>query len=301
MLNVLTIWIWLAVGVFVVACVWRAVKYARAPEHLRWDLYPVAHEPGRAHGGSHLEQKDWWTKPRVKSHWGEITFMFEEIFWLRGVRTNNRVLWRASLPFHWGLYLLVATSVGLGIAAAGLSSPVWTGLLAVAGGAGGILTAVGALGLLVLRSRDPRLRPYTTLLDRLNLALLFVLGGLSAAVVLLPAGVGQVTRALGRIARLQPPEVSPLLAAQMTVAALFILYLPFTRMVHFFSKYFTYHAVRWDDREVVPGGALEKSLRGALDFGVTWSAAHVGTGKTWAEVATTLPEDETKAEKEHAV
>jgi nitrate reductase gamma subunit len=80
----------------------------------------------------------------------------------------------------------------------------------------------------------------------------------------------------------------------MAVAALFIFYLPFTRMVHFFSKYFTYHEVRWDDRPMEKGGTLERRMMEALNFGVDWSAAHVKTGKTWAEVATTLPEDDDK-------
>jgi hypothetical protein len=103
-----------------------------------------------------------------------------------------------------------------------------------------------------------------------------------------------VAAAVGDLMRVRPLEVSPLLAAQMGVATLFLLYLPATRMVHFFSKYFTYHEVRWDDRPREAGSALDRRLREALDFGVDWSAAHVRTGKTWAEVATTLPED-TKA------
>ena len=54
---------------------------------------------------------------------------------------------------------------------------------------------------------------------------------------------------------------------------------------------------RRDDREVEPGSALEKRLRGYLDFGVTWSAEHLQTGKTWAEIATTPP-GETKDDGE---
>lgn len=288
--TVLLWWIWLAAALFVFGCGWRALNYIRAPEHVRWDLYPVAHEPGRDHGGSYLEQKDWWTQPREKSHWGEVEFMFEEIVLLRGVRVNNRKLWWGSLPFHWGLYLLVLTSMGLLVAALGLSSRLWLGLLALSGGVGGLLTAVGAAMLLIVRSQDPRLRPYTTPLDRLNLALLVALGGLSAAAAVVPGGMAEAAAAVGRLLRLRAPEVSLLLGLQMAVAALFIFYLPFTRMVHFFSKYFTYHAVRWDDRPVQAGSALERRLRGALGFGVDWSAEHIQTGKSWAEVATTMPE-----------
>jgi nitrate reductase gamma subunit len=107
-------------------------------------LYPVAHEPQRDHGGSYLEQKDWWTRPRRKSLWGEVSFMLEEILWLKGVWANNRKLWWGSLPFHWGLYLLVLTTAGLLMAALGFSVRLWIGLLALSGGVGGALTAVGA-------------------------------------------------------------------------------------------------------------------------------------------------------------
>ena len=37
--------------------------------------------------------------------------------------------------------------------------------------------------------------------------------------------------------RFQDPQVSLLLGAQMALATLFLVYLPFTRMVHFFAKH----------------------------------------------------------------
>ena len=66
----LLLWVWFGCTVFVLGCAWRAYRYASAPEHLRWDLYPVAHEPN-THGGSYLEEKDWWTKPRPTTLVGE--------------------------------------------------------------------------------------------------------------------------------------------------------------------------------------------------------------------------------------
>jgi nitrate reductase gamma subunit len=216
--------------------------------------------------------------------------MFEEIFLLKGVRVNHKKLWWGSLPFHWGLYLLVLASFGLLVAGLGFAPSWWLSLIALLGAVGGVLTTLGALILLVLRSREARLRPYTTPADRLNLALLVALGALCAAVAIVPGGMAQAVAATGQLLRLRTPDVSVLLGLQMALAGLFIFYLPFTRMVHFFSKYFTYHQVRWDDRPVVPGSALEKRLRGALDFGVDWSAEHISsTGSTWAEVATTMP------------
>jgi nitrate reductase gamma subunit len=283
-------WVWLSVAIFLLACAWRALRYIRTPEHLRWDLYPVAHEPARDHGGSYLEEKDWWDKPRKKSHFGEISVLFQEIVLLKGVYENNLRVWWGSLPFHWGLYLLMLVSVGLLLPAFGLGGePVMTALK-VGGLIGGGLLALGAAILLVLRMTDPKLLPYTAPVDRLNLALLTALGALCVAVAASAGGMAAPASAIGSMLRFRAPEVGALLAAQMIVGGLFILYLPFTRMVHFFAKYFTYHKVRWDDRPVEPGTPLERKLAAALNYGVSWSAEHVRTGKTWAEVATNVPE-----------
>jgi hypothetical protein len=49
--------LYLAALVFVVACVVRALPYARMPLHLRWELYPVPHEEAARveHGGSYFD------------------------------------------------------------------------------------------------------------------------------------------------------------------------------------------------------------------------------------------------------
>ena len=79
----LLLWVWFGCTVFVLGCAYRAYRYASAPPHLRWDLYPVAHEPN-THGGSYLEEKEWWTKPRKTSLFGEVFVMAEEIVLLLG-------------------------------------------------------------------------------------------------------------------------------------------------------------------------------------------------------------------------
>ena len=67
-------------AVFVMAFLHRAMKIAKLPMHLRWELAPVPHEKGRAHyGGSYFEEFEWWTKPREKSKINELVYMFKEI------------------------------------------------------------------------------------------------------------------------------------------------------------------------------------------------------------------------------
>lgn len=283
-------WVWFCVGVFVVGCLWKAFRYATAPVHLRWDLYPVAHEPRRDHGGSYLEEREWWTKPRRKDRLGELGVMAAEILLLKGVWEHNRRVWWGSLMFHWGLYLLTLTTVGLGLEVVGLARGWLVPMLAVTGTAGGAGTAVGALILLGMRAFDPLLRPYTSPADRANLLVLCAFGTLSAFVAAWTPGMETVARRLADPLRFRGSAMDPLWAAQMAVGGLFLLYFPATRMVHFFAKYFTYHKVRWDDEPVAGNPRLAARLSAALDFGVDWSASHVQTGRTWAEVATELPE-----------
>ncbi len=286
-------WVALVLVVFVAGSIWRAWRYARAPMHLRWDLYPVAHEPAprRDHGGSYLEEREWWTRPRERSLLGEAVFMAEEILFLKGVRANNRRLWWGSFPFHWGLYLLVLTTVGIFLGVAGWRLPLDSGLLSLGALTGGGLVLAGSVILLVLRSTDPKLRPYTAPVDRLNLLFLALFGALCVGVAV-RYGLGHVVTVLSGVLRGHEVRVGRLLAAQMAVGGLFLMYMPFTRMVHFFAKYFTYHDVRWDDTPMEPGSPLADRLAAALNYGVDWSAGHVRTGKTWAEVATTLPDEE---------
>jgi nitrate reductase gamma subunit len=82
----------------------------------------------------------------------------------------------------------------------------------------------------------------------------------------------------------------------IVLISVFLLYFPITRMMHLFAKYFTYHDVRWEDEQNIKGSKLEKRVKEALNFGVSWSAPHMKTGKTWAEVATNFP-TEIKNEK----
>ncbi len=68
--------VYAAIGICTVAIVVRIATWIKMPMHVRWELYPVAHEGERAHyGGSYLEEVDWWKKPRKKSIWGEIKVM----------------------------------------------------------------------------------------------------------------------------------------------------------------------------------------------------------------------------------
>jgi nitrate reductase gamma subunit len=284
-------------AIFVVAFVLRSVRLARLPIHLRWELSPVPHEKGKGHyGGSYLEEPEWWSKPIEKDMVSEGVYMFKEIVFLKALFEHKRSMWFFSFPFHFGLYLLIAAgallAVGTIASLLGASVPQWavlnTGLTLLAG-IGHLLGAFGALGLLVIRATERGLRNSTSPLSFLNLLLLLamfltgawaVFGGTGFAGQILALANALVTADLSA-------QLSPVLGAHMLLASLFLAYLPFTQMMHFVAKYFTYHDVRWDDKPLEVGGKMEKELEKLLSQPVTWAAPHVRADgkKNWVDIA----------------
>ena len=285
-------------AVFLVVFLYRAIRIARLPVHLRWELAPVPHEKSKSHyGGSYLEEFEWWTKPREKSLAKELTYMFQEIVFLKSVWEHNRRLWKFSFPFHFGMYLLIAgvPLLLLGVILELFTVPIsdWAGLLtavSILAGAGFVLGGVGAVGLLVSRLSDPRLKPYTTPVSLFNLVLLlavFASGGYALLAVddfvVRLSGFGQAV--LTADLSIETPSA---LAVHLVLALLFLAYLPFSQMMHFVAKYFTYHQVRWDDKPLAPGGRLEREVQGLLNQPVTWSGPHLKADgkKNWVDIAT---------------
>ncbi len=271
----------------------RAISYARQPLHLRWELYPVPHEePERVrHGGSYFETSDWWTRPLRFNRLTELKFTLEEMLLLKGLWQFNRKLWYRSFPFHFGLYLIAGALAALVVAA--LVAPPLASLAAVLGKLGAALAIAGALGLLWRRLRDPNLKNYTVPGDVFNLAFfLAAFSLLGAGLLTRPGGAPgalEITRGLVRFdTSLQIPG---LVAAGLILSSLLVIYIPMTHMAHYVAKYFTYHAIRWDDLPAAHAAELQKKFAEYLTYRPHWSAPHIASGgsKTWAEIATTNP------------
>lgn len=299
-----------ALLVFVLGSVARAIRYARQPIHLRWELYPVPHEdPVRVkHGGSYFEEGNWWAKPPRFNLLGEVRFMVPEMLFLKGLWEFNRAMWLRSFPFHFGLYLLIATIglvgvtavldlIGPGVVAGALGLGLhW--LYTVTGFAGVVLAICGAVALLLRRLTAEDLKTYTTAGDIFNLCAFIVALGLLFAGFLLKGSESPSTVALVRAILTfdASVKVPGLLAVGLVLSALLAAYIPFTHMSHFIGKYFTYHSVRWNDQPLRSGDRMEKKLAEYLTYKPTWAARHVGADgtKTWAQVATTNPAEKGK-------
>jgi nitrate reductase gamma subunit len=286
------------VAAFLAGSVARAVRYARQPLHLRWELYPVPHEEAERvrHGGSYFEEPEWWRKNRRANRATEMKFMLAEMLFLKGLWEFNRRLWRRSFPFHFGLYLTAAAAALL--LAAALALPAVAPAAAAFGSAGAALAIFGALGLLARRLRDPALKNYTAPGDIFNLLFFVAAFGLLAAGFLTsgrPAAAA-LEIARGALRFDTTVQLPGLAAAGLVVSSLLLAYIPFTHMAHYVAKYFTYHAIRWDDLPAARAAEIQKKFAEYLTYRPHWSAPHIradGT-RTWAEIAATNPHAEAK-------
>jgi nitrate reductase gamma subunit len=296
-----------AIGVFTVAVVARIIMWSKMPIHVRWELYPVPHEGKRAaHGGSFLEEGEWWKKPREVSVMGELKAMIPEILFLVAVKEHNPRLWTRTFPFHFGLYLVITCTVlMLGSGAAGALSPnlldgglgtVVRYAILLCGAAGLSLGILGAAGLLVRRLSDPALRDYSSPADHFNLVFFLVAFGTALlSFLVVDKDFSQATAFCTSLVTFNLAPLSsaaglesylPLSAA--VLLSILVAYIPLTHMSHFIGKYFAYHAIRWNDTPNLPGGPQEEKIHAVLSQKPTWAASHIeGDGKKdWVDLAT---------------
>ena len=294
--------------IFLAGCLRRILAYSRTPIHLRWEIYPLPHEhPYRAaYGGSYFETQEWWRRPQLANRRGEWRVMVEEILFLKSLREFNRRLWLASFLFHFGLYLAIAAvgwaalAMACGLLPAGARFSGFDHVLAplakVAGAGGALLIVAGAIWLLLRRVADPTLKNSTRAGDIFNLLFFITAFALLIGGYLLrapgTASLGELARGIVHFDR--SIRIGPAFGAGLILASMLVAYIPFTHMAHFIAKYFTWHAVRWDDRRNQRGSAIESKIPAVLGYKPTWSAPHVGADgqRTWAEIATSNPTKE---------
>jgi len=296
--------IYFAVSLFAVMTALTFIKYSRLPRHLRWDLYPVPHQGPE---GSKYQKVDFGQlKPHV-SLLHELKVMGEEMLFIKKAYINNPKVWKGSFPLHAGLYLgmvwLLLLAVGAIIELNGAfltvgASSVWSAILyylTIASGAAGFaLGLCGGLVLLWLRISDEGMRLMSDATSYVNLILIICLfgSGLIGWLFIDPS-FHIIRHHVAGLLTFNPATVKePLIVLQMIVFSAFLVYLPFSRMMHFVGKYFFYHSVLWDDEMMKRNSAMENDIATYLQYKVTWSAPHIRNGASWADqVAKEPPKD----------
>ncbi len=274
----------------------KVVHIARMPVHLRWELYPVVHDKGYKHGGSYLEEPEWWTKPREKNSLPIIGDLLGKYVLFKGYFQKKRGYWLVLYPWHLGFYLIVAFDVLIVISgiimvaanvniSAGSVSGIYylTLVLAVASLVTGI---IGSIGMLVKRLGDKNLRAYAAPINYFNY-IFFLIVFVSLLVSLIEDPTLSAYREFFKgVVTFSYASAAPATYAHVIFFSLFLIYLPFTRSTHYITKLIAFFNVRWDDTPNTRGSKLESKIKEALNQQVTWSAPHIQSGKKWSELAT---------------
>ncbi|MDR0828022.1 MAG: nitrate reductase [Desulfovibrio sp.] len=280
----------------------KVCAYRRNPLHVRWEIYPVPHEADRAaHGGSYLEDVDWWKHKQQPNHFAACKALLAELLFLRLTLESQPDLWRRTYPFHAGIYLLLGAIFLTLLAALAALGGIDPGLVLTAlGNIVQVLSFVGFLGIIwggvaLIRRRlnTPDLRIYSTREHFFNLGAFVCFAALGLLNWLASPSFFLKTRAF-----IESMLTFAFLPLESCLFGLFLVsgfalaaYVPATHMGHFFMKYFLYHDIRWDDRPVCDSPDLRAKIAKALAFPVSWRASHIaGDGvKTWAEAALENP------------
>jgi len=291
------------VTLFVVKTISTFVKYSRLPRHLRWDLYPVPHQGPE---GSKYQKVDFGQmKPHV-SLLDEFKVMGEEMLFIKRIYVNNPRVWAGSFPLHAGLYLgmiwVLVLAVGAvmelnNVPVTASSTSAWATLAyyvtIVAGAAGFISGLFGSLVLLWLRTSDEGLRLMSDPVSYVNLAVMIFLFGTGLVTWLFIDPSFQILRRhMADLLQFSPKTVKePLIILQMLAACAFLMYLPFSRMMHFIGKYFFYHNIMWDDEMMRRNSPMENDIAAYLQFKMTWAAPHIKKGGSWADQVAEKPKE----------
>jgi nitrate reductase gamma subunit len=305
---------YLCIFVFILATGYRVYRQMTLPVHVRWEIYPVQHETTDklAHGGSYMEDLNWWKKKHGSSLFNELKYMAPEILFLRGLWKENRDLWRVSFPFHFGLYLMIATFALLVLhallvlwggdagQAGGAIRTLLNGLIVSVGWIGLVLGVIGSVGTLCRRLADRDLRDYSSFIDYFNILfiLLFFLFAFLTGLFVDPLLEGAKAYVFGLLTagdslNSYVPGQSCCGRVTIVLDSLLVAYVPLTHMSHMYMKYFLYHNVKWDDAPNRRGGSIEAAILKNLELKPTWKAKHVEADgqKSWRDIASSAPKE----------
>jgi len=277
----------------------KIVKYLRLPTHLRWELYPVIHEEKYAYGGSYFEKKEWWNEEKQKRYVRGILYLLKEYFTLGDYLTRNVLYWLGLFPWHIGFILIItfhilcffgALFMVLEFTISPGSPDLWGRILFYAILITGIVSfiagTVGSIFIIINRIIDKSLRTYATPLNFLMyiFTLVVFISGLYSWYFIDP-DMKEYREFWKGLITFHFVGVDVGTMVHIILFDLFLIYLPFTRSLHYITRLFAFFLIRWDDEPNRRGSKLEKRLIKNLNQKVGWQGPHIGAGRSWNELA----------------
>lgn len=297
--SILAILTYVAYAFIIIMYGRKAIKYAKMPLHLRWDLYPVTHKNRRNHGGSPDDDLEWRKKPRRKNLIRSIMFILKDNFYLGEYFHRNKGYWVVLLPWHVGFLLIIslhilcffaALTMLLGLRVSAESANIFGKVIyysILITGVGSFVTgSFGSVGMFIKRMADRDLRAYASPINYFNYLFLLAVfvSGLSAW-YLGDATFTEYREFWKGLITFDFKNVELLSALHILLFSLLLIYLPFTRSMHYITRFFAFLWVNWDDKPNLKGSEIEKKVQRCLNQPVSWSAPHIRSGQKWADLA----------------
>jgi len=277
----------------------KIVKYLNLPLHLRSEIYPVRSDKQGHQEKSYLENLEWWTKPREEDFLRKTLYLIKEYFLLSDYFRWDKGYWLFLYPWHIGFIFIItfhilsffsafAEVLGVPVEA---NSPnvIGTAMYYLSLGIGVtsfVAGLFGSIGIMIKRLLDEKLREYATPLNYFTYVFLLAvfLTGLSSWYFADPSF--HEYRAFWKgLITFKPVTVEMAAAVHILLFAFLLIYLPFTRSLHYITRFFGFFLIRWDDKPNLRGSTLEKEIERLLDQKVTWQAPHVRQGQSWRQNA----------------
>ena len=278
--------------------------------HLRSEVYPVIPGDPTSEERSHYEISI-GGRDRTPSSASAGWFLFSDYFLLREYFRRDRGYWLFLYPWHIGFIMIITFHIFcfFGALASLLGIPVTYGSPSIFGNviygltlATGVVSFIsglfGTIGILIKRLTDKDLRNYATPQNYFTYLLLLAvfLSGLyswyfdPAFSVYRNFWKGLIT--------FKPIDVEPATASHILLFALLLIYLPFTRSLHYITRLFGFLLIRWDDEPNLRGSVLEKKVEEMLNLRINWNGPHIKPGLTWKELASEAIVQEKKEVKQ---
>jgi len=235
----------------------KMVHYLKMPLHLRWELYPLGF------------------KEKLK--------FFMEYFTFSEYFKRKKTYWVFLYPWHIGFMALIlfhflcCLSCLLGSGEVFFSITTSVAVISFLSG------LFGAIGLFIKRLKDSDLRPYTTFKEFFTYLFTLLLFSSGLFVVFLDPFFREYRHFWDGLLNFDFINVSKGLTFHIIIFSLFLIYLPFTRSVHYLTKILGFFLIRWDNKPNRKGGKIEKLMEKELQRRISWSGSQIKEGLSWKE------------------
>jgi nitrate reductase gamma subunit len=279
----------------------KLVKYLNLPMHLRSEVYPVIPGDQRSREKSYYENLDWWTKVRRRNNLRRIWFLISDYLALREYFRRDPGYWVVLYPWHIGFITIITFHIlsffGALFSVQGIpvtnESPSVVGkvmyYLCLSTGAISFTAGVfGSIGVFLKRLATKDLRDYAT--PQMYFTYLFLLAvflsGLYAWRFVDPT-FSEYRDFWRGLITLKWIDVGPASALHILLFDLLLIYLPFTRSLHYITRLFGFLLIRWDDEPNLRGSHTEQKISQMLNWKLSWGGPHIKHGSTWKEEVAT--------------